>query len=279
MVERVAVAVTFAAAVATSRRDMIHFTSIELNALITSFLWPLTRILGLIATAPLFSNSSIPRRIKVGLGILLAMMVAPSIQTPIGLEPLSLEGLLILMQQMVIGIAMGFSMRLIFSSVELGGEIASLTMGLGFATFFNPQSQGRSAAVSQFFSLMTLMIFLATNVHLALLSTLIDSFTTMPITVGPLNGNLSEQVLHWATRLFSAGLQLSLPIVAALLITNMALAILTRAAPQLNLFGIGFPITLTIGFSMMGLTLPYLTTPLTNLFQESLLIVRQLVGG
>ena len=174
---------------------------------------------------------------------------------------------------------MGFSMRLIFSAVELGGEVASLTMGLGFATFFNPQSQGRSAAVSQFFSLVTLMIFLAANVHLALLSILIDSFTTMPITVGPMSGNITEQVLHWAARLFGAGLQLSLPIVAALLITNMALAILTRAAPQLNLFGIGFPITLTIGFSMMGLTLPYLATPLTNLFQEALMMIRQLAGG
>lgn len=258
---------------------MIQFTSIELNALITGFLWPLTRILGLIATAPVFSNSSIPRRIKIGFGILLALMVAPSIQTPTGLEPLSLEGLLILVQQMLIGIAMGFSMRLIFSAVELGGEVASLTMGLGFATFYNPQSQGRSAAVSQFFSLVTLMIFLAANVHLALLSTLIDSFTTMPITVGPMSSNITEQVLHWAARLFSAGMQLSLPIVAALLITNMALAILTRAAPQLNLFGIGFPITLAIGFSMMGLTLPYLATPLTNLFQESLMMIRQLVGG
>ena len=258
---------------------MIHFTSIELNALITSFLWPLTRILGLIATAPVFSNVSIPRRVKVGLGILLALIVAPSIQTPTGLEPLSLEGLLILMQQMLIGIAMGFSMRLIFSSVEMGGEIASLTMGLGFATFFNPQSQGRSAAVSQFFSLMTLMIFLAANVHLALLSTLIDSFSTMPVTVRPMTGNLAEQVVHWAGRLFSAGLQLSLPIVAALLITNMALAILTRAAPQLNLFGIGFPITLAVGFSMMGLTLPYLATPLANLFQEAIVTIRRLVGG
>ena len=258
---------------------MIHFTSLELNALITGFLWPLTRILGLIATAPVFSSVSIPRRVKVGFGILLAMMVAPSIQTPTGIEPLSLEGLLILMQQMLIGIAMGFSMRLIFSSVEMGGEIASLTMGLGFATFFNPQSQGRSAAVSQFFSLVTLMIFLAANVHLALLSTLIDSFSTMPITAGPMTGNLAEQVVHWAGRLFSAGLQLSLPIVAALLITNLALAILTRAAPQLNLFGIGFPITLAVGFSMMGLTLPYLATPLTNLFQEALGTIRQLVGG
>ena len=258
---------------------MINFTSVELNALITGFLWPLTRLLGLIATAPLFGNVSIPRRVKVGFGIALAMIVAPVIQTPTGLEPMSLQGLLILMQQLLIGIAMGFSMRLIFSAVELGGEIASLTMGLGFATFFNPQSQGRSAAVSQFFSLVTLMIFLAADVHLALLSVLVDSFSTMPIIVGPMAGSLSEQVLHWTTRLFSAGLQLSLPIVAALLITNMALAILTRAAPALNLFGIGFPITLAVGFSMMGLTLPYLTTPLTNLFQEALMFIRQMVGG
>ncbi len=258
---------------------MLQFTSIELNNFITAFLWPLTRILGLIATAPLYSNVSIPRRVKVGLGILLAMIVAPSVQMPTGLEPISLAGMMILTQQLLIGIAMGFSMRVIFSAVELGGEVASMTMGLGFATFFNPQSQGRSNAVSQLLSLLTLMVYLAANVHLALLSTLVDSFSTMPVAVGPMQGNIADQVVHWAGRVFSAGLQLSLPIVAALLVTNMALGILTRAAPQLNLFGIGFPITLTVGFAMIGLTLPYLATPLGNLFQEAIITIRQLTGG
>ena len=258
---------------------MLHFTSFELNNFINGFMWPLTRILGLIATAPLYANVSIPRRVKIGLGILLAMIVAPMVYVPTGLEPTSLEGMLILMQQLLIGIGMGFSMRVIFSAVELGGEVASMTMGLGFATFFNPQSQGRSNAVSQLLSLLTLMVYLAANVHLAMLSTLVESFSTLPITVGPLQGNIAEQVVHWAGRVFSAGLQLSLPIVAALLVTNMALGILTRAAPQLNLFGIGFPITLAVGFSMIALTLPYLATPLVTLFQEAIQTIRQLTGA
>jgi flagellar biosynthetic protein FliR len=258
---------------------MLNFSSAELNALITGFLWPLTRILGLIAVAPLFSNGSVPRRTKVGLGILLAMIVAPLVQVPAGLEPMSMQGLLILVQQLMIGIAMGFSMRIIFSAVEMAGEVASMTMGLGFATFFDPQSRGRSNAVSQFLGLLVLMLYLAANVHLALLSTLVDSFTTMPITVGPMTGNIAEQVARWGGRLFSAGLQLSLPIVAALLITNIALGILTRAAPSLNLFGIGFPITLAIGFTMLSLILPYLTTPILNLFEETITTIRQLTGG
>ncbi len=258
---------------------MLNFSSTELNALITGFLWPLTRILGLIAVAPLFSNASVPRRTKVGLGILLAMIVAPLVQVPAGLEPMSMQGLLILVQQLMIGIAMGFSMRIIFSAVEMAGEISSMTMGLGFATFFDPQSRGRSNAVSQFLGLLVLMLYLAANVHLALLSTLVDSFTTMPITVGPMTGNIAEQVARWGGRVFSAGLQLSLPIVAALLITNIALGILTRAAPSLNLFGIGFPITLAIGFTMLGLILPYLTTPILNLFEETINTIRRLTGG
>lgn len=258
---------------------MLNFSSAELNALITGFLWPLTRILGLIAVAPVFGNASVPRRVRVGLGILLAMIVAPSVQVPGGLEPMSMQGLLILTQQLMIGIAMGFSMRIIFSAVELAGEVSSMTMGLGFATFFDPQSRGRSNAVSQFLGLLVLMVYLAANVHLALLSTLVDSFTTMPITVGPMTGNIAEQVVRWAARLFSAGLQLSLPIVAALLITNIALGILTRAAPSLNLFGIGFPITLAIGFTMLGLVLPYLATPMTKLFEETITTIRQLTGG
>jgi flagellar biosynthetic protein FliR len=175
---------------------MLNISSAELNALITGFLWPLTRILGLIAVAPLFSNASVPRRTKVGLGILLAMIVAPLVQVPAGLEPMSMQGLLILMQQLLIGIAMGFTMRIIFSAVEMAGEVSSMTMGLGFATFFDPQSRGRSNAVSQFLGLLVLMVYLAANVHLALLATLVDSFTTMPITVGPMTGNIAEQVVR-----------------------------------------------------------------------------------
>lgn len=255
---------------------MITFTSGELDALVTSFLWPLTRIMGLIAVAPLFGNRSIPARVKVALGIMLALIIAPGLSGLPAMDPMSLPGVLILVQQLLIGLAMGFAMRIVLAAIEMAGEITGMTMGLGFATFFDPQSRGRSSAISQFLALLTLMVYLATNLHLVLLSTLADSFVTMPISELPLGGQMFQQLASWGGRIFSAGVQLSLPIVAALLITNIALGILTRASPQLNLFGIGFPITIGVGFIMIGLSLPYLATPLERLFQEGIEMIRQL---
>lgn len=255
---------------------MISLTSAELNTWIASLLWPLTRILGLISVAPLFGNVSVPARAKISLGVMLALIIAPGVPAVPAMEPMSLAGLLILMQQFVIGLAMGFAMRVVFAAVEMAGEVSSMTMGLGFAVFYDPQSRGRSSSISQFLSLVLIMVYLASNLHLVLLSTLADSFNTLPISAAPIGGDSFRQLAIWGGRIFSAGLQLSLPVVAALLLTNLALGVLTRAAPQLNLFGIGFPITIGVGFIMIALSLPYLATPLVRLLQEGIEAIQQI---
>ena len=258
---------------------MITITNADLQTWVSSLIWPLTRILGLIAVAPLYGNVSIPTRIKVVLGIMLALIIAPAVPALPATDPMSLQGLLILAQQFVIGAAMGFTIRIVFAAVEMAGEITGMTMGLGFATFFDPMSQGRSSAISQFMALLMLMIYLATNLHLALLSVLADSFSTIPISASPLGGGMFRVLAESGGRIFSAGVQLSLPLIAALLITNMSLGILTRAAPQLNLFGIGFPITIGVGFLMIGLVLPYLVTPLDYLFQQAFDVLKQITAS
>jgi flagellar biosynthesis protein FliR len=254
---------------------MITLSSADINTWIASLLWPLARILGLIAAAPVLGNRSVPTTVKVSLGVLLALVIAPNVPKLPAADPMSYAGLLILVQEMLIGVAMGFTMRIVFSSIEMAGEISSLTMGLGFASFFDPNTQGRSSAISQFLALVATMAFISVNAHLVLLSALAESFHTLPVSGIPINGGGFKRVADWGARIFSAGLQLSLPIVAALLITNVALGVLTRAAPQLNLFGIGFPITLGIGFIVVATTLPYLGTPLENLFLQGVEKVRE----
>jgi len=258
---------------------MISVTSAQLNTLIAAYLWPMTRILGLMALAPLYNNGQIPARIKIGLAFLLAMVVAPAVPAGPAMDPMSLPGLLILAQQLIIGLAMGLTMRMAFAGAEMAGNIAGLTMGLGFATFFDPQSEGQSSAISQFFALLMIMVYLAANIHLVVLSTLVDSFNSMPISAHPFEGGRLQMLVVWGGRIFSSGLQLSLPIVAALLITNLALGVLTRAAPQLNLFGIGFPITMGVGFIMIAVTLPYLTTPLLRLMDDGITAMQQVTAG
>ena len=249
---------------------MITISSADINLWIAGLLWPLTRILALIASAPVLGNSAVPITIKVSLGVLLAAIVAPAVPAYPAMDPLSLAGLLVVMQEMLIGLAMGFTIRIVFAAVELAGEISSLTMGLGFASFFDPATQGRSSAISQFLSLVATMAFLSVNGHLVLLSALVESFSTLPVSSLPVYGGGFKQMADWGGKMFSTGVQLSLPIVAALLITNVALGILTRAAPQLNLFGIGFPITLGVGLLVVAMTLPYLGTPMQNLFLDGI---------
>lgn len=247
---------------------MITVTSAELNTWIAMVLWPLARIMGLIAVAPLFGNLSIPTRVKIGLSVMLALIIAPGVPAGPATDPASLPGLLILLQQMLVGIAMGFVMRIVFAAVEMAGEIASLTMGLGFASFFDPLTRASLSGLSQLLTLLALMLLLATNMHLVMLAILADSFNVLPIGESLSNGQGWMGIASWGGRIFSAGVQLAMPIIAVLLAANLALGVLTRAAPQLNLFGIGFPIMLSVGFVMLAIAIPYMATPIANLFQE-----------
>ena len=247
---------------------MITVTSAELNTWIAMLLWPAARILGLIAVAPLFGNIAIPARVKLGLGIALAIVIAPNVPPGPATDPASLPGLLILLQQILIGIAMGFVMRIVFAAIEMAGEITSLTMGLGFASFYDPQTRASLSGISQMLVMITLVFYLATNMHLVTISILADSFTVLPIGESLTNNQGWLGVAQWGGKIFSAGVQLSLPVVAVLLAANLSLGILTRAAPQLNLFGIGFPIMLAVGFLMLAISIPYLATPLAALLQD-----------
>ena len=255
---------------------MLTLSSIELNTWIAALLWPLSRILGLLAAAPLFGNAAVPISVKVSLGALLAMIIAPTVPALPATDPMSLAGLLILTQEMLVGLAMGFTVRIVFSSIEMAGEISSLTMGLGFASFFDPQTKGRSSAISQFLVMLATLMFLTINGHLVLLAALAESFVSLPISASPISGGGFQQLAAWGGEIFRTGLQIALPVVAALLLTNVALGILTLAAPQLNIFGIGFPVTLGVGLLAISMVLPYLSTPFQNMFMRGIETVRLL---
>src|SRR5688500_16806105 len=249
---------------------MITFSSADLNAWLALFLWPMARVLALLATAPVLGHLSIPVRVKIGLGLLITIIVAPTAGPLPQVALSSLPGLLVLSQQILIGVAMGFAMRIVFAAVELAGEVAGLQMGLGFATFFTAQGDGSSLVVGKFLGLLATLTFLSLNGHLLMLSVLAESFTAFPISVEPLSGMGWKRLAEWGGIIFMAGLQLALPVVAALLIVNLALGILTRASPQLNIFAIGFPITLMVGMAVLMLSLPYFIPVIEKLIAEGL---------
>lgn len=247
---------------------MISLTDAQLNAWLISFVWPLTRILGLIMVAPMFGHRSVPARVKIGLGVFIALIIAPTLppMPDVGLG--SWYGLLILVQQLLIGIAIGYIMRVIFAAVEAAGEIIGLQIGLGFASFFDPQSAGQTLVIARFFNMLALLVFLAVNAHLLLLGVLVESFQTLPISAQPLSTAGFYNVAAFGSTVFAVGLQLALPLITILLLTNLSLGILTRSAPQLNIFAIGFPITLGVGLIVLDLTLPFFAPQLELAIQH-----------
>ena len=249
---------------------MISVTSAEINAWIVAFFFPLARILALLTAAPPFNNQGLNTRTRLVLGLAIALAITPALPKIEAIDPASGLGLLILAQQLVIGLAMGFSMRLVFTAIDLAGTMISNQMGLGFATAYDPQSAAQTAVISQFLGMLGLLVFLAIDGHLMVIATLGRSFMLLPISANAIASASWLNIANAGGLIFSSGVLLSLPVVVALLIANIALGVLGRVAPQLNLMAIGFPITIVLGFSALIVSLSYLATPLQQLFEFGL---------
>ena len=249
---------------------MISLSTAEINAWIVAFFFPLARILALLAAAPPFNNEGLNTQARLVLGLAIAFAITPALPAIAAIDPASGQGLLILAQQLLIGLTMGFAMRLVFSAIDLAGTMISNQMGLGFATAYDPQSAAQTAVISEFLGMLALLIFLAINGHLMVIATLGESFVLLPITAGAIASASWLNIANAGGVIFSSGVLLSLPVVVALLIANIALGVLGRVAPQLNLMAIGFPITIVLGFSALIVSLSYLASPLQELFEFGL---------
>jgi flagellar biosynthetic protein FliR len=250
---------------------VISITSAQLNLWIASFVYPLARILSVAATAPFLSNAGMPRRARLILGISLAVAIAPMLPPMPAVTPASGLGLWILAQQILIGIGMGFSMRIVFSAIDMGAAIIAFQMGLGFANFYDPQNTSQTSVLSNFLTLIATLLFLSMNGHLMYFAVLAQSFIAIPISVDPpFTASSWELLAKMGGRIFSTGLLLALPVVVIMMMTNLALGVLNRSAPQLHLFAIGFPVTLMLGFVSISVMSHYLAVPLEQLFNEGL---------
>jgi flagellar biosynthetic protein FliR len=248
---------------------MISFTSAQLDAWLAAFLFPLARIFALLASAPFFSNAAQPKRIRLMAGLVITIALAP-VLPPIPAVPAgSWVGFAILVQQILIGLLLGFTLRIAFSAVDIAGDLIGMQMSLSFAVFYDPQNAGQTAVLSEFLGLFAVLIFLALNGHLLTLSVLAESFKLLPITATPFSAGGFASFLAWSSILFSAGLLLALPLIAALLIANLAMGVLARVAPQLNIFAVGFPVTLVSGFTVLMFAIPYFGAALERLFDQA----------
>ncbi len=245
---------------------MISVTLDQLYGWIAAFIWPLTRVLAVLGTAPLFGETGIPSKVKLGLGVLLTVAVSPTLGPMPDVPPSSFAGLGILAQQVIIGVALGFSMRLAFGAVQTAGEFIGLQMGLSFASFFDPGTNASTSVLSRLLNLIAVLVFLALDGHLLLLAGLVHTFEVLPIADTQLSSAGLGILLDWSAQVLILGLVMALPLITALLTMNLAMGILNRTAPQLSVFAVGFPLSLLAGLLMLTIVLPQTTPFLERLF-------------
>jgi flagellar biosynthetic protein FliR len=249
----------------------------DVSMWVSRFWWPTLRVGGFVLAAPIASETVIPSFVKIIMSVSLAFLMAPLVQIPAALSIFSGAGLLAAVQELLIGVAIGMVVQLTFEALTFAGQTVSLTMGLGFATLVDPQRGANTTVIGQMFMIFGILTYLAVNGHLVLLGTLAESFQTLPIGAAHIGGNFLLSVVLWGARVFEAGLLIALPAVIALVIVNLALGVVTRAAPQLNLFGIGFTITLMCGFFVLIVGLDGIMAGISSLINSALTAAAELV--
>jgi flagellar biosynthetic protein FliR len=229
----------------------INIDASELTQWALRLWWPALRIGGFVLSAPLLSGPTVPARVKLVLTLSLVILIAPLAVQPPNLSIFSGDGAFAAIQEILIGIAIGLVVQLAFESLTLAGQTISMTMGLGFATLIDPQHGAQTTVLGQLFMIFATLVYLAVDGHLVLIGALADSFRSLPIGATHIGPQFFGAVVSWGAQVFETGLLIALPAVVALIIVNAALGVVSRAAPQLNLFGVGFPITIMAGFVVL----------------------------
>ena len=249
---------------------MISFTEADVLAWITPLLWPFLRALALFSSLPLLGTRVVPVRVRIALAGLVALAAQASLPpaAPVALD--SWLAFLLVLQQLLIGISLGFAVRLVFAAIELAGEVVGLQMGLNFAGFFDPVTASQTTATSRFFGAIVGWMFIVVNGHLLVIGALVNSFTAFPVGGEPF-AFLEQALPHeWGAMIFTTGLWIALPMVAMLTFVNLVLGVISRVAAQINVFAIGFPITLGVGLLGILLTLPLMQQPFTMALERML---------
>lgn len=256
---------------------MFTVDAAQLELWITAFLWPFARITGFLAASPLWGHSSVPTQAKIGLAALVSILVAPTLPPLPAAGPFTWTGAGIVLEQILIGVAIGLVMQIAFATVQAAGEFIGLQMGLAFATFFSPDTGTNTMILSRLLHMVTLLLFLAFDGHLVVLEILATSFTTLPVGFGGLEPGAFAMLARYGATIFASGLLLALPLVAPLLIMNLTLGILNRSAPQLTVFNIGLPASLSVGLMLLAVLMMDLGRFVQSHFSAVLGFLRELL--
>jgi flagellar biosynthesis protein FliR len=258
---------------------VLTFSDADLFRWLGNFFWPFLRTLSLFAAAPGFNSLAIPARVKVALAFLVAALLSTTIRPSAPLA-LSWTTLPLVVEQVAVGLAIGFAMQLTLGAMAFAGDLVGLQMGFGFAALIDIQTRFEVPVMSNFFSLVGLLLFLGLNGHLILLGVLVRSFTVVPI--APAAGITSSgwhALADAGSLLFQMGVWLALPVVAVLLAAELAVAVVSRVAPQINLMSVGFSLFMLVGIAATIGLVPFFVPAVEHMIEVGRTVGRAALTG
>ena len=255
--------------------SLLALTDAQISTWVASFMLPLFRVAALLMTMPIIGTTLVSKRIRLYFALAITVVITPSLPPMPTVNALDLSGLLLIAEQILIGGLLGFSLQLFFQAFVIAGQIISIQMGMGFASMVDPTNGVSAAVIGQFLTMLVTLMFLAMNGHLVVFEVLTESFTTLPVGSGLVVNHFWELVgrLSWV---LGASLLLVLPAITALLVVNIAFGVMTRAAPQLNIFSIGFPLTLVLGMGIFWIGMADILNQYQPLASDALQFLRDL---
>ena len=257
---------------------MISLTTGQLESWLATYIWPFFRIGACFMVAPMFGAQFVPPRMRIFLAGAITFIVAPLVPAS-DVVPFSVAGVIVTIQQIVIGVAMGFALQVVFDALAMGGQLLSNSMGLGFAFNVDPLRGSSAPVLGQLYMLLVTLTFLAINGHLVLIEILAEGFTTLPVGQSGFDGDMMWSISLWGTHLFLGALMVALPGMTALLVVNLAFGVMSRAAPTLNLFAIGFPISLIFGLAIIFAGLPSVQATFIDSLEQVFELLRMMLGA
>jgi len=255
----------------------MDFGFAQATAFVGSLVWPMMRIGAMLMAMPVFGTRLVATRVKVIITVLLAILVLPLLPEVPQVEALSLQGLFISVQQVLIGVGLGFTLQLVFGALMIAGESIALSMGLGFASMVDPTNGVNVPVVSQFFIIMATLIFLALGGHLMLIQLLVSSFQSMPIAPSGIDRESFWSIVSWGSEMFIGAIWVAIPALISMLTITLSMGVMTRAAPQLNIFSVGFPVTMFMGFIILILVLPGFLPRINQMMLEAMQLSQSIV--
>lgn len=255
----------------------MSFREDELLAYLATFVWPFMRVSAMFISIPVLSVKAVPARLRVMLSLLITFVIMPTLPAMPAIDLFSPQGLLVTIQQLMLGISTGFILQMVFSIMLFAGQAIAYGMGLGFASMVDPATGVQTPVIAQLFVIASSLLFLAVDGHLLLIEMIAQSFTTLPVAAGSFDKAGLWGMITWSSQIFAGGVLLSLPVLATLLFVNISFGIASKAAPQLQLFGVGFPITILLGMVLIWIGLPTMLEGFADKLHEGYILISQLL--